>query len=101
MMLIDDHHYIYTNLQKRVLTTFSTNSASAFGFSLSGGPTELVLDQSRAYVTSHGVRGRRVLNCPPEWTAARTAGQDLPATVSLVPVNIDYQSDQPQTIILE
>ena len=101
LMQIDDHSYVYTNLQKRVLTTFSTNSVSAFGFTLAGGPTELVLDRNRAFVTSHGVRGRRVLNSPPEWTAARVVGQNLPPTVSLVPINIDYQSDQPQTIILE
>lgn len=101
ILLVDDHSYTYTNLQKRVLTTFSTNSASAFGFTLSGGPTELVLENNRAYVTSHGGHARRVLSGPPDWTVARVAGQILPATVPINPLNIDYTADQPQTVVLE
>jgi hypothetical protein len=101
LTIIDDNYYVYTNMQKRLLTTFSTNPASAFGFTVSGGPTELVLENNRAYITSHGGRARRILNCPPDWTVARLAGQTLPATVPLNPLNIDYSSDQPQTVILE
>jgi hypothetical protein len=101
LTIIDDNYYVYTNSLKRVLTTFSTNSASAFGFTVSGGPTELVLENNRAYITSHGGHSRRVLNCPPDWTVVRLAGSTLPATVPLNPINIDYSGDQPQTVILE
>jgi len=100
-LVIDDNSFTYTNAQKRVLTTFSTNAVSALGFTLSGGPTELVLENSRAFVTSHGGRARRTLTGPPDWNVASVPGQNLPAKIPLEKFQFDYDGTKPQTIILE
>jgi hypothetical protein len=95
---ISDNWYAFTNSQKRILTTFTSAQAQAFGLSASGGPTEVVLEANRALITAHGARGPRRVKIPATWK---------PVVTGVVPTQefgewvLNYDSGNPVTIILE
>jgi len=95
---INDNWYAFTNTQKRILTTFSSAQAQAFGLSASGGPTEVILEANRALITAHGNRGPRRVKIPATWK---------PVVAGVVPAQefgewvLNYDSEGPVTIVLE
>jgi hypothetical protein len=82
-------HYYYQNAQQQVLTTFTAETAARNGLEISGGPTEVVLRNGRAFLTIHGDSGQRRIKLP---------GAFLPQG-PLTLINgiylIDYQGGEP------
>jgi hypothetical protein len=95
---ISDHWYAFTNTQRRVLTTFSSAQAQAFGLSASGGPTEVILEANRALITAHGIRGQRRVKIPATWKPVISG---VVATQEFGEWVLNYDSEAPVTIVLE
>ncbi len=65
----DEHCYSYTDAHGTILTSYGPDLCKASEASVQGGPTEVILEKTRATITAHGTAGLRTINIPGDWSA--------------------------------
>lgn len=75
-------YHAYQNTSLRTLASTGTQSVSAFGLSVSGGPTEITWTNGRLRIVAHGPAGTRTVSVSggPQYSVSYNGGQAMDVT---------------------
>jgi hypothetical protein len=93
-MVISDKFYAYKDSQQTVVTSFTSQTVSAFGIQISGGATEIVIKGGKVTVVAHGAAGLR------QFTLPIAVPAQPPITQNNGTYNLDYQGGAPVKVVM-
>jgi len=91
---VGDQLYAYQSATQTILSTFGSQSATAYGIQISGGPAEVVISGGRVKITAHGAPGPRQIVLPGSWTVVS------PITFSNGVYTFNYPGGGPVTVTM-